>query len=189
MASRRKASLGNQSGIGSWRRKAGPTGGASLCCISIGSAQTPTDHVIAVRVHQLRTLAYLTPTDYVRLRSLELRILSKVMLGPSHFILLAKAVLYLLTDPRREEDIATVRRRSRGSRIRLVGHPRTRTVFRPYRPNVRWKCQLQVNLQFGSGRRGECIMSRFYSAFLLAIQAFGSPNKIDNIPNCHELLH
>lgn len=57
MASRRKASLGNQSGIGSWRRKAGPTGGASLCCISIGSAKTPTDHVIAVRVHQLRTLA------------------------------------------------------------------------------------------------------------------------------------
>ncbi|WP_426289049.1 helix-turn-helix domain-containing protein [Ensifer adhaerens] len=41
------------------------------------------DHVIAFRVHQLRTLHHLTPTDYVRLRSLELRIPSKVMLGPS----------------------------------------------------------------------------------------------------------
>lgn len=41
------------------------------------------DHVIAFRVHQLRTLGHLTPTDYVRLRSLELRISSKVMLGPS----------------------------------------------------------------------------------------------------------
>ncbi|MBD9510018.1 hypothetical protein IB265_24905 [Ensifer sp. ENS10] len=41
------------------------------------------DHVIAYRVHQLRTLGHLTPTDYVRLRSLELRIPSKVMLGPT----------------------------------------------------------------------------------------------------------
>ncbi|WP_113132746.1 helix-turn-helix domain-containing protein [Hyphomicrobiales bacterium] len=41
------------------------------------------DHVIAYRVHQLRTLGHLSPTDYVRLRSLELRIPSKVMLGPS----------------------------------------------------------------------------------------------------------
>ncbi|USJ24699.1 helix-turn-helix domain-containing protein [Ensifer adhaerens] len=41
------------------------------------------DHVLAFRLHQLRERNHLTPTDYVKMRSLELRIPSKVMLGTS----------------------------------------------------------------------------------------------------------
>lgn len=41
------------------------------------------DHVWAYRAYRLQQNPHLTPTDYVRMRSLELRIAPNVMLGPS----------------------------------------------------------------------------------------------------------
>lgn len=41
------------------------------------------DHVWAYRAYRLQQSPHLTPTDYVRMRSLEMRIAPNVMLGPS----------------------------------------------------------------------------------------------------------
>lgn len=41
------------------------------------------DHVWAYRAHRLQQNPHLTPTDYVRMRSLEMRVAPNVMLGPS----------------------------------------------------------------------------------------------------------
>lgn len=41
------------------------------------------DHVWAYRAHRLGQNPHLTPTDYVRMRSLEMRVAPNVMLGPS----------------------------------------------------------------------------------------------------------